>query len=233
MITRRIYRIYMTTRRHNSIILIIRSLAIFFLLLHIGLSRCTGLSHANEIADINAAIKAKGANWVAGETSVSKLSPEEKSTLLSPMSLSQLQRSPGETTQRRALGEVPSVPVPALPVRYDLRNANGHSFVTPVRNQGRLGSCMEFSAMRALESRVLQAMNTPDSGLWRSWYKGSTGSNNHDLICDAGLPPESCAPYSATKGTCSSVCADWKSQVTALRDTEALITMRRETREWD
>ncbi|WP_392486271.1 C1 family peptidase [Haloimpatiens sp. FM7315] len=43
-----------------------------------------------------------------------------------------------------------------LPSRYDLRNVEGKSYVTPARNQGRAGSCWAFAAMASLESAIMK-----------------------------------------------------------------------------
>ena len=41
-----------------------------------------------------------------------------------------------------------------LPVKFDLRNVNGDSYVTPVKNQYYDGGCRSFAALAALESHI-------------------------------------------------------------------------------
>ena len=46
-----------------------------------------------------------------------------------------------------------------LPSKYDLRNVNGKSYITPFKDQGNEGLCWDFGAMAHLESRVLKEKN--------------------------------------------------------------------------
>ena len=46
-----------------------------------------------------------------------------------------------------------------IPASYDLRNVNGISYVTPVRNQNWHGLCWSFGAVASLESAILKQWN--------------------------------------------------------------------------
>lgn len=48
-----------------------------------------------------------------------------------------------------------------IPDSYDLRNVNGKNYITPVRDQGRLGLCWSFATMGSFESYLLKTSNTP------------------------------------------------------------------------
>ena len=48
-----------------------------------------------------------------------------------------------------------------LPSKYDLRNVNGKSYVTPFKDQGDEGLCWDFGATAHFESRVLKEKNKP------------------------------------------------------------------------
>jgi C1A family cysteine protease len=168
------------------------------------------LSYAAELDEIRAAIQAKGAQWIAGETSVSKLPPEERKKLLGALE-----------PQLIGKEEFVSLPYVSLPSRLDWRN-NGGNFVTPVKNQGRCGSCWAFATTAALESYTLIQNHTPNTNLDLSEQVliscGGAGSCNggyistaSDFIRYTGLPLESCYPYTATNGYCANACPNWQS----------------------
>ncbi|KAJ9586859.1 hypothetical protein L9F63_019541, partial [Diploptera punctata] len=102
----------------------------------------------------------------------------------------------------------------ALPKSFDWRNVSGVNYVSPVRNQGKCGSCYAFSSMGMLEARLrIQTNNTMKIVL-----------SPEDIIscsilsqgCDGGFPylvagkyahefgvvSERCNPYNVTPGEC-------------------------------
>jgi uncharacterized repeat protein (TIGR02543 family) len=48
-----------------------------------------------------------------------------------------------------------------LPSSYDLRNVNGNSYITPLKNQGSLGICWAISTIENAETFVMKTTNTP------------------------------------------------------------------------
>ena len=168
-------------------------------------------SQTEELSQIQKAIKDKKAKWVAKDNPIFRLSPEEK--------------------KKRANAKIPSAsevqqsynpPVSGVtpPATLDWRSNNGN-FVTPVRNQGGCGSCWAFGTTAALESNTLINKNQPGSNLDLSEQTvvscsnaGSCAGGYHgtasNFIKNTGVPVESCYPYTATNGVCSSACANWQ-----------------------
>ena len=74
----------------------------------------------------------------------------------------------------------------ALPEKYDLRNVDGASFVTSVKNQGVYGDCWAFGTLSSLESNLLKtgkAANVDLSERHLAWFT----YNGKDMSDDASL----------------------------------------------
>jgi hypothetical protein len=175
-------------------------------------------SFASELDDVKAAIEGKGAKWIAGETSLSKLPSHLRKLrvgLIEP-----------EVTGAEKFVSV-GAPILGLPAGLDWRYnpitpTSSTSCVTPVRDQGNCGSCWAFATTGALESYTLIKSNCPGSDLNLAEQillscssAGNCGGGYIDrasnFIRDTGLPQESCYPYTATNGNCSSACTNWQS----------------------
>ncbi len=160
---------------------------------------------AQQLPDVQAAIKARGLKWRAEETSVSALPDHERR-----MRLGLIKHAPTGTEEVLALSE--TVP----PGDIDWR-----SFATPVKDQGSCGSCWAFATTAALESYLLLRDNLPNGSDDRSEQVlvscGSAGNCNggyidgaSNFIQSTGLPPESYYSYTGTNGSCRTAGSGWQ-----------------------
>ncbi|MBN2417231.1 T9SS type A sorting domain-containing protein [bacterium] len=177
-----------------------------------------GLYAQTDLDRIREAIARSGAKWTAGDTRVSRLSPEERLRML------------GTRSFEGRLGKAAQLVLPSagtLPDSLDWRDNDG-SWVTPVRNQEDCGSCWAFSATAQVES----------------WYKIHTGDAGSDIDLSEqfilscanvgscaggnpgealsyyrryGVPPESYFPYQGSDGiACSEAAEGWENEVVTI-----------------
>ena len=183
------------------------SLTVFLSL--IGILFTGHVASARELSEIQHAIQATGAGWVAGQTSMMRLPMSERVKRLGLV-------LPVTTGRERLL----SYEYQALPPSLDWRN-NGGNFVTPVRDQGGCGSCWAFATTAALEAVTLISNRSPgvDLNLAEQILVSCSGAGScnggspgvaSNFIRDTGLPLESCYAYGATDGNCASACASWQ-----------------------
>jgi len=168
------------------------------------------IAFAQQVADIQRAIQRSGAGWVAGETSMTRLSPAERMKRVGLV-------LPKVTGKEKLL--VPETK--ATPPYLDWRD-NGGNYVTPIRNQGGCASCWAFATTAALESVTIISSRTPavDLDLAEQILLSCSGAGNcesggsidtaSNYIRSTGLPLESCYPYGGTNGNCGSACANWQ-----------------------
>jgi len=167
---------------------------------------------ALEATDINQAIYDKGANWVAGETSLSKLPPEGKKRFFMPATFNPpVPKTKAKASRFSVAGD--------LPAKFDWRNINGHSYVTGVREQKGCSACWAISVAAVLESRILITSHTPDQDLnLAEQALISCNSDNYgcrggyldvalSYLQTTGIPLETDAPYRSGEtgidGTCT------------------------------
>ena len=186
------------------------------------------------LAEVRAAIGDSGNSWQAGETSMSALSIEEFERRLGA------QPPPGKTLanlQREANAKRASMRAEArsagAPAAYDLRDAGGKNFISPIRDQGGCGSCVAFGVCATMEGTFRvenqDATNPIDLSEAHLFYcHGRAQGRNCDngwipdqalTTCKAtGIVDEACYPYTAGDQDCTGRCSDWQQRLYKVTD---------------
>jgi uncharacterized repeat protein (TIGR02543 family) len=204
--------------------------SLFFLLV--------GTSYSAEIDEINAAIQAKGAKWVAGETSVSGL-PKELKQRRASAKVDTPDRLKGHEGHQRnkptqRAGTLSFLGCDVSLSACDWSNLSGKNFVTAIKDQGNCGACWAFAATELLESE--SELSFFGQNYWDSLSPGLIVTNldlspqivlsctnpsvdnceNGGYLSDAanflvsyGTNLENCYPYTQTDGSCSNACSSW------------------------
>lgn len=174
-------------------------------------------SNELSVESLQSHLKARAASWRAARTGVSDLDAREKRMLLGA-SVSDV-RTGGDYGQSSRFWDE------TLPERYDWRSVNGVDFVTPVKNQGRCGSCVAFATVSVFETQMNIATQSVLNG-WTfspqhlfscgggSCSAGWFPTSAVDYLNRQGLPEDACFPYvSGALGTdtaCKKTCVDAK-----------------------
>ena len=99
-----------------------------------------------ELENLRKQIQQKGANWIAGETSITKLKSEVIAGLFSKVPFGPVSPAKPLTT-----------PLPILPSSFDWTNDNGINYVTSVKDQKGESICTAYASAAALETCVVRA----------------------------------------------------------------------------
>jgi len=172
---------------------------------------------SDELEQIRKAIQEKGARWTAGESWVTRLSPEERRRLCGTI------LGPADSSKAALL----SISlIDELPSELDWRDHDGN-WVTPVKDQGACGSCWDFSAVAQVES--WWKIHNDDYfmiDLSEQFVLSCSGAGSCDggyeedaldFIQSTGIPSENCFPYSADDQiSCDSACPYWAAQVVTI-----------------
>lgn len=166
--------------------------------------------------------------WVAGETSVSGWSDEEKQRLCG-LSLEGLQV---ELRQAQASAP-PALAAYDYPPVVDWRDKDGQDWTTPIRNQSSCGSCVAFGTIGAIEARMEIDLGAPQlnpdlseahlffCGCGQCCSGGWSGTPAMDFALWTGIVDEACYPYRAQNQPCSP-CDGWQDRVTKIRSYHGL-----------
>ena len=192
---------------------------------------CVHTAKGLDLKTLQEELRRKGSSWIAGSTSVSHLSWEEKQNLCGlPMfkgykteeEASKLPKHTPPSTDNggkkwRMLGYTP-------PSTWDWRNRNGKNWMSTVKAQGSCGSCWAFAWVSAQEAR----MNIfADSADWNPdlseqfvvscnpYGYGCNGgwTDLGNWVRNDGICEESCFSYTANERSCSQRCSDWRESV--------------------
>lgn len=174
------------------------------------------------IETLNANLEARDMPWRAGETSVSKLSYEEKKNLFGGTvpNLNGFEYyvggifvmpdyQPVQPPQTRANASLVS--------EWDWRNRHGKNWMTPVKNQGTCESCWAFAVAGTLEAYVnlyynrLLNLDLSEQQLVSGVHPGTgcSGGNTENafqFIKNTGIVNESCFPYQEKDVEYSNIC---------------------------
>ena len=184
----------------------------------------------DKIDRINRNIRARGQAWVAGETSVSRLSYQEKKRLFGrrvpnlqgfeyyrggvfvpPGGPGSEPESKGTLSTDRTREESP------YPFEFTWQDRHGINWVTPVKNQGYCGSCTAFGTAGATELLVnLYNNQILDYDLSEQQILSCLGSCEHGIlattalnyISNTGIVTEDCFPYTTADSDCPDTCSD-------------------------
>jgi hypothetical protein len=183
--------------RRLSVLVILFSLSTFCL------SNWANALTDKKLEEINKAIQATGAKWIAGETSVSQLPEDEKANLVGVLK----REIPAENlVQPRKLRSFPDS-------AFNWADYDGHNWMTNIKSQP-CGNCWAYSTCGIIEPKMKIALNRPDfqidlaemyltwcgRGACDGWYMDA--SFNFAKL--KGIPDELCIPLGSH--SCADTC---------------------------
>jgi hypothetical protein len=169
------------------------------------------------LQDVQRALRAAGATWTAGDTSVSGLSKDAR-TMMMGVPLSELDEE--EVVIKEELAPAQAQRVPAA---LDWRDRDGKNFVSPIQDQGRCGSCVAFAAVGTFETQLnIAAQDTSSPWQLSQQYLFACGGGGcgfgwmvpaaAKFVVNKGVPDNACMPYTSgshgDNARCQTACAD-------------------------
>jgi C1A family cysteine protease len=185
-----------------------------------------------EINQIKGAIKKKGAKWIATETPLSKLPPDERKKWLGSV--------PDEPEHEEKADADDAESDVATGSSWDWRNAKGnHNWTTPVKTQCGCGSCVAFGTLGAMECflKILRNnhVDNPDFSEAHLFFCNNRQCNPGDprygwgsssalnYLKSQGVPDENCFVYScpANNQACNT-CSNWQGRATKITNWKSI-----------
>jgi C1A family cysteine protease len=174
-------------------------LSLLFLCMSLSLSGCSGggstgggavtYHHNEELAKVQAAIQQQGAQWIAGETSVSEsfediqdaqiMAGDEEPDLESPDTAT----IPKPTDNTESVKNLKNSQVhrDSAASTFSWRNKDNKDWTTAAKDQGHYGTCVSFATIGAFEMQIRIAKNDPTIAInlseWCLWYEGTSKEN--------------------------------------------------------
>lgn len=177
-----------------------RKIAIFIFLLFFSTSFLLSSKKEISVKEIRRAILLMKADWNAEETPIFHRMKENKMFLGA-----RVDENFYDFDVKRYDSDLESL---ALPSRYDLRNVDGKNWMTPVRDQGRCGSCVAFAVMGIFEGqlKITNGFSLYDFDL--SEQKLFSCGNGK---CESGMWIEGAISHLRKYGTTDEACAPYLS----------------------
>lgn len=179
-----------------------------------------------DLEAVQAQVEASPYDWIAGETSLTQLSEEERDMRLGvPLPPEAELTALLEASELAEAAALEATDAEALPAAFNLNDVDGASYVAGVRDQGNCGSCVSFGVLASLEGTVRWTrsdagldVDLSEAHLFYGW--GKTVGVNCDTgwypveatrFCnDRGVTAESMWPYSPGNTNGKRLPADWQ-----------------------
>ncbi|MDD2890497.1 MAG: C1 family peptidase [bacterium] len=193
-----------------------------FMYLFIGLFIYSPIAFGEDLflKQLQEELHKRGDPWIAGETSVSKLPPEQQKKLFSTVIPETQVKQKARTLKHNK----------SLPTTWDWRSVNGQNWMTAAKDQGDCGGCWAFACVGSFESRINIANSTPNYSYdlseqfmiscdtANSGCMGGTLPKGVNFLMYAGVPDEACFTYKEIDAACSGRCSNWASRVVKAYD---------------